>query len=348
MRGLGLENRAARVGLLAACVVVLALIGVYFQGGKLGVEYLRTEQLRRHLEVVEGHAGSPTQYRVLSEWLVGGWVDLLEAAGVPDPLVVGFLSFRVVQNILILGLAALYCWRLGLRFLSLLAALAVMTWSMTHSLFDSDLSFNLYSDLIFYLGAALLILSGKDAWLVPLMGVAALNRETSGLIVLMFLLARYRPGKRWDARTLLIAGASVLVFIAVYLGVRWALGPRPITLPHGQVPGLDLLSFNVLQRQTWVHLAASWSVFPLIAVLGFGLMPSLLRRWLVWITPIWLIVHFFLAVAAEVRLMLMPQILIFVPGAFLALQAASPSAGTPPGMSAPDRREPGLDAGRAA
>lgn len=348
MRALALGSRRARVGVLAACVVVLALIGVYFQGGKLGVEYLRTEQLRRHLEVVEGQAESPTQYRLLSEWLVGGWVSLLQAAGVPDPLVVGFLSFRVVQNILILGLAALYGRRLGLRFLSLLAALAVMTWSMTHSLFDSDLSFSLYSDLVFYLGAALVILSGRDAWLIPLIGLAALNRETSGLIVLMYLLARYRSGKAWDARTIRIAGTSLLVFIAVYLGVRWALGPRPITLPHGRVPGLDLLSFNVLQRQTWVHLAASWSVFPLIAVLGFARLPSVLRRWLVWITPIWLIVHFFLAVAAEVRLMLMPQILIFVPGAFLALQADGQSAGTSPETSAPDRRKPGLDAGGAA
>jgi hypothetical protein len=146
----------------------------------------------------------------------------------------------------------------------------------------------------------------------------------------------------------LIAGASVLVFIAVYLGVRWALGPRPITLPHGQVPGLDLLSFNVLQRQTWVHLAASWSVFPLIAVLGFGLLPSVLRRWLVWITPIWLAVHFLLAVAAEVRLMLMPQILVFVPGAFLALQADSRSTGMPLDSRAGDRRGLDLNPDRAA
>lgn len=313
-------NNRLRFILISGSVLVLALIGVYFQGGKLGVEYLRTEQLRRHLEILRGLAESPTQYRILTEWLVELWLGILEWLRLPDPLVIGFLSFRVAQNVVILSLCAVYYRRLGLGLPAVLAALAVITWSMTHSLFDSDLSFNLYSDLIFYVIGGVLILGGRDVWLIPLVALAAVNRETCGLIVGMMFLARYTRGRGWDRRTLLVTAASLLAFAAAFLAVRWAFGPRPLTVPHGHTPGLDLFSFNLFRRQTWVHLAAVWSVFPLIALLGFRRLPALLRRWLLWITPIWVVVHFSLAVAAEVRLMLMPQIMLFVPAAFLVIQ----------------------------
>ncbi len=317
------NSRRSIVVLIGASVLVLSLIGVYFQGGKLGVEYLRTEQLRRHLEILEGHAGSPTQYRLLSEWLVEAWVQALARLGVSEAIVVGFLSFRVVQNMIILSLAATFYRRLGLRNPAVLASLAVVTWSMTHSLYDSDLSFNLYGDLIFYLAAGVLTYSRRDPWIVLLMGLAAANRETSGLILALFLLARYRSGLKWDRRTIVIALAALVAFLAGYLAVRWALGPRPVTLPHGRTPGLDLLDYNLFRRQTWVHLAACWSVFPVIALLGVRRLPQTLRRWLIAVPPVWLAVHFTLAVAAEVRLMLMPQLMIFVPAAFLTIQNAS-------------------------
>jgi len=336
--GLGIESRAARLALLATCVLVLAMVGVYFQGGRLGVDYVRTEQLRRHLEVVEGRAGNPTQYRVLSEWLVEKWLRLVDGMGVRDPIVSGFLSFRVLQNIVILALASVYYRRLGLSDFSVLAALGVITWSMTHSLFDSDLSFNLYSDLIFYLAAGLLVLLDRDPWLIPLLGLAALNRETNGLMVVFYLLARYRRGRGWDRRTIVIAACALGVLVAVYAGVRLALGPRALILPHGRTPGLDLFSYNVFRPETWVHLAASWSVFPIIALLAYRQLPSTLRRWLISIPPIWLLLHLFLAVAAEVRIMLMPQLMLFVPAAFIGLQGGGQPTGASVAMDAANRR----------
>lgn len=325
MKAAGMPAKRGLPGtlLLGVTVIVLSLVGVYFQGGKLGVEYLRTEQLRRHREILDGTAGSPTQYRLLSEWLVEAWLQVVTGSGVADPLVVGFLSFRVAQNVAILSLAAAYYRRLGLNDRAVLVALAVVTWSMTHSLYDSDLSFNLYSDLIFYLLGGLAIVSGKDPWIVPLLAVAAVNRETSGLMVGMYLLARMQPGRRPDRRTILIAGAALVAFVAVYLAIRMGIGPRPLTHPHGETPGLELLTYNLFRRQTWVHLAASWSVFPVVAFLGLARLPLTLRRWLLWIPPIWLAVHFILAVAAEVRLMLMPQLMIFVPAAMLAVQSTA-------------------------
>ena len=329
------SDRPSSVLPIIFAILVLALIGVYFQGGKLGEEYLRTEQLRRHLEILEGRAESPTQYRVLSEWLVELWVRAIQRVGIPDPLVVSFLSFRVAQNAIILALASVYYRRLGMGDYAVLAALAVITWSMTHSLFDSDLSFNLYSDLIFYLASGVLLMRGRDLWIVPLVGLAGLNRETSGLIVPMTLLAGYSRRGSWDRRAIVVSAAALLAFLAGYLAVRLALGPRPMMTPHGRVPGLDLLSYNLLRRQTWVHLAASWSVFPLIAILGHERLPDILRRWLIWIPPIWITIHFVLAVAAEVRLMLMPQIMIFVPAAFLAVQSIGPRRSHPTDLSPP-------------
>jgi hypothetical protein len=314
------QNRRWRALLIAISVLVLSLIVVYFQVGKLWADYVRTEQLRRHVEILNGQAGSPTQYRLLSEWLVEGWKKIVTSLGIADPIVVSFLSFRVVQNIALFGIASTFYRRMGLRLEGTLAALAVAAWSMTHSLYDSDLSFNLYSDLVLYSIAGVIILRGWDIWIIALAGVAAINRETGGLIIGLFLLARFRRGQFWDRRTLLIASGAMLAFLVGYVGVRVGLGPREVILPHGRTPGLDLLAYNLLRRQTWVHLAASWSVFPVIALLGIKGLPETLRRWLIWIPPIWLPVHFVLAVAAEVRLMLMPQLIIFIPAAFLVIQ----------------------------
>ena len=52
----------------------------------------------------------------------------------------------------------------------------------------SDIQFNTFFDVTFYLLAGLCILQKRFVWIVPITLLAALNRETSGLIpfLLMF------------------------------------------------------------------------------------------------------------------------------------------------------------------
>src|SRR5262249_40146241 len=145
------------------------------------------DQLSRHMNVLQGHAGNSWQYRILSTYLVEWLIRGLRNLGIPHPITSGFILFRIFQNTLIFLLAAFYYQKLGLNTYVMLIGLSLLAWGMTHALYDSDLQFNTYSDIIFYLAAGLIILLDRYAWLIPITGLAALNRETSGLIPFMLI-----------------------------------------------------------------------------------------------------------------------------------------------------------------
>ena len=142
----------------------------------------------------------------------------------------GFVAFRILQNLAIFSLAAVYYRKLGLGRSAVLLGLSAVAWGMTNARYDSDLSLNTYSDVLFYLAAALLILAGRLVWMAPLMVAAALNRETSGLIPMMLLASGIgvrRPGERISPRLVAWPLALLACFALTYLGVRFMLGPRP-------------------------------------------------------------------------------------------------------------------------
>lgn len=319
MTRLGPLGRGLSLSLLVIAVLGLSLVGVYFQAGKLGLEYLRTEQLERHDDVIEGTAPDPWQYRLLSEYAVEGWLRLLEFVGLQDPVPLAFLSARIFQNALILTLGFLYYRRLGLDPAAAFVGLGVVTWSMTHSLFDSDLSFNTYTELAAYLLAGLIVLSGRIGWLIPLVMVGTLNRETIAFVPLLLLSAEYRRGRRMERRVARLSVACLLVFVLEYVGIRLLVGPRPLKLAYGHRPGIDLMTYNLFRAETWSHLAATMNIFPIVAVVYFRHLKPILKRWMIVLAPAWLGVHLVLAVLAETRLLLVPQVLVFVPAALMAI-----------------------------
>src|SRR5690349_18573899 len=80
---------------------------------------------------------------------------------IPHPIASAFVSFRFVQNLLIFVLAYLYYRRLGLSSIYALLGLALLAWGMTYAYYDSDLQFNTYFDIIFYLLAGLIVLAAR-------------------------------------------------------------------------------------------------------------------------------------------------------------------------------------------
>ncbi len=69
----------------------------------------------------------------------------------------------------------------GLIFISL---------SMGNGVIASDLTFNTYLDINFYLLSACIIVYKKSpAWLLPIIFLAALNRETSMMIPFLFFIS---------------------------------------------------------------------------------------------------------------------------------------------------------------
>jgi hypothetical protein len=322
------SNPRAVLYAVLAVAILFSLVTVAWQVQTLGLPYLETwNQIQRHNAVLQGTAGNPWQYRVLAEYAAEGFIRIFQGMNFPHAVAVAFIFFRLLQNVLIFLAAFYYYRRLRLSIPHGLMGLGILTWSMTTALYDSDLQFNTYFDILFFLLAGMAILSEKPLWIIPLTVLAAFNRETSGLIPLMLLAAQYRtpPGK---ARTLSIgtAGFSLALYAAIFVGLRLYYGHQELILAYGHAPGFDLLSYNLLRLITWVMLIATLGILPILAICSYSHWPCVLRSFFWVIVPVWFLVHAFVSVMAETRLFLVPQALIFIPGALILLSPGN----TPP------------------
>jgi hypothetical protein len=316
-----LRRTLLSVSMFLCCAILFSLFTVFCQVTDLSLAYLETSQVHRHVRVLEGHGGNPYQYRILSEYLVEWVILALKALGSANPTVVGFILCRVVQNIAIFALAALYYRMLGLDSYATVLGLSLLAWGMTHSGYDADLTFNSYSDVIFYLVAAVVILGRRPIWLIPVVGLAALNRETSGLIPFMLIAHSFYTieSRRLLGKHVLIATAALAVYVILFVGLKYAYGEQPLVLPYGHRLGFDLFRYNISRYTTWVQLFGTLGVLPVLAVVSARRWPPSLTPFFWSVVPIWVLVHLLAAVMAEARLFLVPLTLIFVPGALFGL-----------------------------
>ena len=185
--------------------------------------------------------GDPWRFRLLSDWGAEGFLRAARGIGFSQPAVFGFLSFRILQNAAIFVLAWIYYRRLGSSRFATVLGLGLVAWAFTQSLLHAALAFNTYGDIAFYLGAALLIMDRRYAWIVPLTLLAALNRETSGLIPLMLITHGLWLGHRTPEgrRALRLGVAALVVWGATVAAVRLAVGPAYLILGNGRHPGFE-------------------------------------------------------------------------------------------------------------
>ena len=318
-----MERKPVFISIVLACSLLFSLFTVYVQATALGLKYLEGRQLDRHHAVLEATAGNPWQYRVLPEVLVEGALRATSSLHFPRSTALAFVAVRVFQNALIFLLAAFFYRKLGLSTYVLLIGLSLLAWSMTHSLYDSDLQFNTYFDIVFYLAAGLLVLYEKDVWIIPLTGLAALNRETCGLIPFMLVAARcqLRPKFSVPRKALLTTGIALAIYGVIFAALRFHYGPQKLLVPYGHQPGLDLLWFNAGRYVTWVQLFAMMGLLPILALLSVRRWPRILQMFALAIIPAWFLVHLFFSTAqwAESRYFLVPQALIFIPGVLFGI-----------------------------
>ncbi len=317
----GLVPRIEHAGkrLLWLLALVLAAVLVWLQVNSLdgGLDYLYTVQMARHQGVLQGTAPDPWQYRLLAEWVAEGALRLFQSLGVPHAVAVGFLSLRVIQNFFIFVLAFGLYRRLTASPPLALMGMFLLAGAMKNAFYDNDLSLNTYFDVLFYLLAAVWILQRRYSWVVPLMLFAALNRETSGLIPAMLFLA-VMEDRRPAPRKCFVAALAALVFVVVFVGVRFSFPPRPLYIPYEQKPGFPLLLYNVTRAFTWEQLFHTLGFLPLLSGLFFFALPRLWKSFFLILPPAWFGVHLFLSVVGETRLFLVPQAIVFVPAALLA------------------------------
>jgi hypothetical protein len=280
-----------------------------------------TRQIERHERMIAGQSEffNPWQYRILSAYTLEGVIQVYNALLPGKPDIIPYAGLHFAQVALIFILCLIYFRRLGVANPFLIGlGLVVTCYCMSTSVFQSDLSFNTYFDIAFYLAAALLIIRGNIVWIIPLTLLAALNRETSGFIPLMVLAPFPMRLADIDRRKVIVAAASLAVFTAVFFAVRLYYGFQPGVGIHGMTSPKDFFIFNITFLRMYPLLLGTLSIIPIVVVLHLARLPILLRHWFWLIIPLWFLIHFVKGTAMETRLFLVPQVLIFIP-AFLLL-----------------------------
>ncbi|MCU0450500.1 MAG: hypothetical protein MUC97_11770 [Bernardetiaceae bacterium] len=240
-----------------------------------------------------------------------------------------FIAVRLAQMLLTFYLCWLYYRQLNLSPVLIGCGFLYISLAMGNGVYHSDLSFNTYYDVIFYLIGGLLILrKASPYWFVPLAALAAFNRETSILIPLMLLWhlvdwgkPPFRLGviKTLKLEIALPLALASLAFAAVFFAIRAYYGQPPndpsvVSFNNDWFkPGWAMLFRNTLhpfaQNEVWGVV----TFLPLLALLYFKRTSQFLRYLFVLILTFWLPVHFWMVTVKEARVFLVPTVLALLP-----------------------------------
>jgi len=320
------------------CAVLLSLMTVFNQVKTLGLSWHEEHYRGRLNDVKARNADSPWQYRPLSDTAVAklcnaveAWAASYNGDGDPGPFdvlrrrPVGalFVFIRVAQNTLIFLLALAYFRRFGIDAYLGLVGISALAWAMSHANQDSDLAINTYTEVIFYLLAGIAILSERPVWVLPIALLAALNRETSGLIPVMLFASTVRltPSLKLSRPIVRLSAFSMGLYWGIFIGLRQYYGDRGWEIhPSGAQQGMDLFLYNIGLADTWANLAGTLGLLPVLGLILWRAWPRRLKAFFWAIVPVWFPVHFLFGAMAETRLVLVPLAVVFLPGALIALR----------------------------
>lgn len=239
-----------------------------------------------------------------------------------------FTLFRFTEHLFIFYLA----WRLWNYFVEskwlIFFGINFLALALGNAVTAADLSFNTYLDIIFYLLAANLIVYKKNKlWLFIIIPLAALNRETSLLIPALYFISEtdftkfslkreslrkiiFPPKKVWINTIILY-----VLFFAIFFSIRSYYGYRPQQLWKVSA-GFGMLKLNLFSAvavKSYFELIGTFGVIPFIILYKFKVFPHLLKKWFLFLVPIWFAVHYISVVTYQTRLFMVPIILIFIP-----------------------------------
>jgi hypothetical protein len=293
--------------------------------------------------VLQGTGSDLSQYRVLSQFLAAG---LARLQGQPYP---PFGEIRFAQCVLVFGLAYVLYGHFGLSHRARLVGIGLIAGLISLSLGrigPSGFSLDRFTDTIFYLVAALLVLRGREAWLPPLMVLAVANRETSVFIPTL-ILARHGSIRqlltdRRLRRPQVTAIAAWAVGAVVYLAIHAYYGPRPRFDESYFGPAMMLRSLS-MPGQVGFFVAAL-NLLPIVGLLSLKDSDPFLRRLFWLVVPLWLALHIWAARLGEGIEYLAPITVILVPLVLQGLERRRALADLPllvePGPVVPARRAP--------
>ena len=255
------------------------------------------------------------------------FVKLMQTPGAMKYMIV-FILFRFVEHLLIFFLA----WKLWSYFIKskwlIFLGINFLALAIGNAVAVADLSFNTYMDIIFYLITANVIVYKKNpVILIPITLLAAFNRETGILIPALYFIsltdfssfkfnaqsikAIILPG----TKTWIFTAALYFIFIIVFIGLRIHFGYKPQQVFKAEAgwPMLKLNLFSAVGVKAFMELIGTFAVIPLIILYKFKSFPYLLKKWFLFLVPIWFAVHFISVVAYQTRLFIVPLVIIMLP-----------------------------------
>lgn len=287
----------------------------------------REEQKRWHAEILAGTAPHPYNARILQPLAVEAACRMVPQKLRDDTFTAGYAGFRVASllatfvafELFLLsfpGLLRLDVARLVVLFVASLYPLGFCGY---HYQPTSPL------DLALFTIGLLLIVRQRDPWLLPLMLVATMNRNTSIFLLAVYLLWRWpelRGRGRRVAATRLLALALALAWGLTVLGIERSFpGQGWVSSPA------EFVAFNLGQWRVWGVLGIM--AVPLLVALpcAWRRAPAELRRAALVTLP-YVALHVAMAKCDEARYWLNLYVLF---GPFLGLCYQSPGDRPSPG-----------------
>lgn len=255
------------------------------------------------------------------------FVKLMQTPGAMKYMII-FVFFRFIEHLIIFFLA----WKLWSKFVKnkwlIFFAINFLALSLGNGVTVADLSFNTYMDIILYLLTANIIVYNKNhLLLIPITILGAFNRETSIMIPALYFISQmdlrkldwrnfsFRSIKFPAGKTWLITVLLYVIFFTIFISLRIHYGYRPQQV--WKVPaGLQMLKLNLASAtavKAYMELIATFAIIPLIILYKFRTFPYLLKKWFLFLVPVWFLIHFVSVVAYQTRLFMVPFVLVMLP-----------------------------------
>lgn len=240
-----------------------------------------------HESMISFKSGAPNAYRILPAFMAEGTHRLL---GISAPFAYGVNGCIFIFLAMCVFHVFLKKWfSTEVTLVGTLFVFAALPITYGQIAQPSD-----QPSLFFWALALLLMREKKDAWLIPVLLIATLNRETTLFLVLAYFFVR------WDeypkGKLIGYSAAYGLCWLAVYEGLRLWIGPRDYYTDYWQYGhNLSQWYFSI------AFPALLFGVFWVLALMDWSKKPKLLTRSALIIPP-FVLIHFFIANLMEARL----------------------------------------------
>lgn len=300
---------------------ILLILGVFVFGVATavvhvdvkGAVWVQNSQVRYMECVLDGTGGNPGQYRVLVPWVMRWALDRMgESVRWSIDLV---LLVRMVSQVLLFGGLALYLTAFGITTERVLVGMSVFASAMMNGVRYSDLSFATYLDVAFYLLVTWMVLRRLYLWTLPLVVLAGLNRETSGLLPFVVLAASLWDTER-RGEIFGVALGCMAIWCAEFVALRMVFGPQALQSGYNGTVFPNLWRHNMTHPLGWMILLLTLGMLPGWTAWRWRFLPEKLRLIFWAVVPVWVVLHTLGGNYVEARLFLVPQVLVFLP-AFL-------------------------------